>query len=146
MIADRSPGALFAQGVAEVSKYLGEREGAVPDNLTHSARMVAYLNTVFHGRHSQQEVGPRTSHEMKVLAQVMDALVRGEVPRLADLLMQRFKALELSVDEKSWAIASHLEVSSDSKGLATLEERQAAGKHAMLHKRLAELKLKASVG
>ena len=39
------------------------------------------------------------------------------------ILMQSFKALELSVKDKSWAIASQLEVTSRAVGLATEEER-----------------------
>ena len=74
----------------------------------------------------------------------LDAVSRGELPRAADLLMQRFKALELSADEKSWAVASHLELSDTGNGLASIEEREAASRHALLQRKLAEARQKAA--
>ena len=44
----------------------------------------------------------------------------------ADLLMQRFKALEPAVDQKNWTPAGHLEMELASDGLASLAEKEAA--------------------
>ena len=135
------------RGVEEITRFLGEREGApgeyAPDL---PARTVAYLNSIFHGRHSQTEVGPRTCKEMRTLALAIDALLRGELPQVGDLLMQRFKALEMAVGDKSWAVASQLEVAEDLPGLTTVEEKQAAARHALLQQKLADAKAKAAAG
>eukprot|EP00974_Lingulodinium_polyedra_P091426 8862596-Lingulodinium_polyedra.AAC.1 len=46
--------------------------------------MLAYLTTIFFGRHPPQEVGPRTAKEMRTLALVIDCLVKGELAQAAD--------------------------------------------------------------
>ena len=82
---------------------------------------------------------------MRTLALAIDALCRGELPQVGDLLMQRFKALEMSVQDKSWAVAANLEVCEDAVGLTTLEEKQAATRHTLLMQKLNEAKVKAGV-
>ena len=144
MIARKQPGTLFMQGIGEITKYLGEREGAADSGETGAARTLAYLNSIFHGKHPMQEVGPRTSRELKTLACAIDALLKGELPTVADILMQRFKALELSVSDKSWAVAAGLELIPDSQGLATEEETHLAARHVLLRQKLDSAKAKLS--
>ena len=96
--------------------------------------MLTYLMSVFHGAHSPERVGPRTSRELQTLAEALDALASGRLPRVGDVLMQRFKALEASVTEGGWSVARRLELLPEAGvGLASLAERQAAAKSERAH-------------
>ena len=64
-VARENPRALFGQGLAEISKFLGEL-GGEPQN---TPRMLACLNSIFHGRHSVKDVGIKTAGEMRTLPQ-----------------------------------------------------------------------------
>eukprot|EP00971_Amphidinium_carterae_P322658 6412826-Amphidinium_carterae.1 len=72
--------------------------------------MTTYLNSVFHGMHPPKEAGPRNTAELKMLANTIDELSNGNLPRVADLLMQRYKAVEAVATGQSWEEAKHLEV------------------------------------
>ena len=123
---------------------VGEREG--PPFQMQSFPLATWRtssvnnDSIFHGRHSGQEVGVRTAEETRTLAVAIDALIRGELPQVGELLAQRLKALETSVEDRSWAVANNLEVCDDGRGLASLEERQAAARHTLLHQKVAEAK------
>ena len=149
-LAAEQPGALMESGLTEISKLLGEREGGATSTSASEgaipARVLAYLTSVFHGRHPPSEVGLRTSKEMRTLARALDALAAGQLPQVGDLLMQRFKALETSVADKSWAVASGIEVVDETEGLATREERAEAAKTIMLKQKLEEAKQKLATG
>ena len=70
---------------------------------------------------------------MATLARALDALKVGSLPEVADLLMQRFKALEVSIFDGDWRMAKHLElILKDQVGLTTLDERRAAQKQQIL--------------
>ena len=100
------------------------------------ARTPSYLVSIFHGRHPPEQVGARTCREMRTLA------LEGRLPQVGDILTQRCKALEMSVAEKSWDLASHLEITDETGGLTTLPENQAVARQAYLFKRLADAKSK----
>ena len=53
---------------------------------------------------------------MRTLVLAVDAVTSGHLPLVADLLMQRFEALELAVDQKDWMLVGHLEVEAASDG------------------------------
>ena len=46
---------------------------------------------------------------MELLAQALDNLLRGELPELGDLLMQRFKALQVGITT-GWRLGEQLEL------------------------------------
>ena len=106
--------------------------------------MVAYLTTVFHGHYSAKEVGPRDSRELRTLAEALDSLASGNLPAVADMLMQRFKAVEQKVqDGGGWGTASQLELISDrAVGLTTLAEQTVAARQLLLRLKLDEAKQK----
>ena len=105
--------------------------------------MVTYLNTIFHASHPQDKVGVRTCREMRKIAEALDELRAGQLPRAADLLMQRFKALEASVQDGSWGMAQNLELIPRSQiGLTSLEEQREAAKQELLHLKLVEARKK----
>ncbi len=68
-------------------------------------------------------MGRRGERELRTLSLAIDFLVSGEVARAADLLMQRFKAVELAaVSEAGWQVAQHLELIPSSEVTATGED------------------------
>ena len=46
--------------------------------------------------------------------------------------MQRFKALELAVDQRDWTLACHLKLGAAADGLASLAEKEEAAHQAIL--------------
>ena len=148
MIAQLSPGSLFEQGIGEAAKYLGERAGAAIDDRGSKAaraQMVTYLVSVLHGRFPQAQVGPRSCRELRTLAEALDALGVGDLPRTGDILMQRFKSIETSITDQTWEVAAQQEVIPPAGlGLTTTSERHAASRAALLHKKLEDVKRKSS--
>ena len=109
--------------------------------------MVPYLHTIFHGRYTEKDCGPRDSSEMRLLAECIDALMGGELPQLGDLLMQRFKALQSHVINGDWAQANQLEVGTKMPiELTTLEEKTAASRQMLLEYKVEEMRKKAKGG
>ena len=76
---------------------------------------------------------------MRTIAESIDALMEGDVLRAGDLLVQRFKALETSVIDGTWARACHHElIPEEGVGLASGEERQAISRLELQRRKLAE--------
>ena len=101
-------------------------------------KVMNYLTSVFHGAHPQKEVGIRTTRELATLATALDDIAAGRLPQVADLLMQRFKAVEASVIDGDWTSARHLELLPRSGvGLTSMKE-----KHAAVRAELDEVKLR----
>ena len=68
----------------------------------------------------------RDVREMELIAKCLDFLTGGELPSLGNILMQRFKSLELRQLHRDLKTANHLEVHSTPSGLATPAEIRAA--------------------
>jgi hypothetical protein len=131
------PGALLESSLAEMRKYVSSREGATDQS--GNAKVLNYLQTVFCQRFPGDVVGLRTSREMRTLAEALDTLLEGNLPRLGDILIQRFKALESSVVDGGWALARHQElIPSADAGLASVAERSLAARLEMQRQRLIE--------
>ena len=64
----------------------------------------------------------RTVREMRTVGECLDALLRGELPRLGDILMQRLKALEQSTKDGHWEVAENLDRSERVEVLTPLSE------------------------
>jgi len=79
---------------------------------------------------------------MRSLAECLDSLAAGKHPRVGDVLMQQFKALEMSVRDRGWSLVNGLEVTNRGDGLVSDEERYAAVKCALLQKKLNEARTK----
>eukprot|EP00438_Fugacium_kawagutii_P004226 Skav215958 [mRNA] locus=scaffold226:1048162:1051189:+ [translate_table: standard] len=61
----------------------------------------AYLQQVYFVKHPVNTLGIRTAQEMRTVMLVVDYLARNMVPAALDVLLQRQKALELSVEQNS---------------------------------------------
>ena len=55
-------------------------------------------------------LGARNERELRTLAEGLDHLVAGCVAEASDILMQRFRAVELANQTGTWDLAQHLEV------------------------------------
>ena len=125
----------------EIENYLGARGRAGAGNLGDILRFVTYLTTVFHGMFPPEKVRPRTTREMRTLAEALDALGSGDLSRTADLLVQRFKSVEESVKRRNWDDAGFLElISRDQVGLTSPNERLAVQQGRLMEQRLVPTK------
>ena len=135
--AERTPGSLWSSAVSEIESYLGQRGVALPAEMKEPSKFVTYLTAVFHGMYPQEKIGPRSSRELRTIAEALDALGSGNLPKTADLLVQRFKAVEESVRKGNWDDSSFLElIQRDSVGLTSTQERLAAQRGRLLDMRL----------
>ena len=129
---------MFEEGLKEMSRFLGAREGAdAKDSSAMGNRVVSYLTTIFHAKNSPDKVGIRTSREMRTLAEALDALKAGQLPEVADLLIQRFKSLEVGASSGAWDVAQRLELIPEMDlGLASAQEVRAAQRASVFHDKI----------
>jgi hypothetical protein len=78
----------------------------------------------------------RMLREMRTLAAALDCLSKGEVLEAADILTQRFKALEVSHEDQAWDRATLAEVVPEQRGLITEEERYRMSQQAAFERKL----------
>ena len=69
-------------------------------------------------------LGPNTLRELKTLSEIMDQLAAGQFGRAADVATQRYKAIEMAMQDGDWKRASHLELLPDAKRLLTGRDEQ----------------------
>ena len=101
------------------------------------SNFVTYLTAILHGLYPQEKIGPRNSPELRTIAEALDSLGNGNVPKTADLLVQRFKAVEESVKKGSWEDSSFLElIQRDAVGLTSQQEKLVAQRGRLLDQRL----------
>ena len=125
-VAREVPGQLYELGLGEVIKFIGNRLGneAMEDE---APSIMTYLQAIFHGHLPQGQVGHRTSREMATIGACLDALAKGDLPHLGDVLMQRFKKLEVEAMEGDERAGETLELlPSRPVGLAGQQELEAA--------------------
>ena len=75
----------------------------------------------------KQQNSIRNERELRTLALAIDAMVRGQYHTAGDIIMQRYKAVELASIEGNWRIASHLELLPvEASSAVTTAEREVA--------------------
>ena len=120
LLAQAQPGALYDAAMKAIARVMGLREGA--DGTSLRPKVVGYLTAVIFGHHPMSGLRPAMVRELQTLATSLDLLEAGNLPELADVLMQRFKALELSLSDGSWQVASELELVGEARpALASLD-------------------------
>eukprot|EP00435_Cladocopium_sp_Y103_P059215 s681_g21.t1 len=88
---------------------------------------MAYLVQVLFNKYPPGEMPMRTMRELRTVAAVIDLIVMNDPLRAVDVLIQRFKALELSHEQQSWTQASQLElILSDQSSAVFRQEVKAA--------------------
>ena len=116
-------------GLEEVGKFIGTRLGETPDGdvAAQAPSIVTYLQAIFHGHVPQSTLGRRQTRELHTAGACLDALAKGDLPHWGDLLMQRFKKLELEALEGDEQAGETLELLPQRfVGLAGQQELEAA--------------------
>ena len=117
LIAEKHPGQLFNSTVARLNEFLGERGGATAkQSLT---QWVTYLQSVVMQQARQADLPPERVQELRTLAEVLNHFGSGNLASAADLLAQRFKAVEQrALGRRETAVGLEL-VDANRAGLAT---------------------------
>ena len=110
--AQEKPGQLYMDGLLMVRQYLGERGGGGADEVP---KLLTYLLVVVLPMLPEGKRDSGAVHELRSLATALDAIGVSEAndqlsdrsARAADILMQRFKAVERSLQE-GWGAARNL--------------------------------------
>ena len=134
-------------GLTQIKKYLSQRCGTQDEEGSQlAANVVQYITSVWNGARPTTEMGVRNAKEMRTVGECLDALLRGDLATVGDMLMQRLKAIERAHKDGNWQTAAHLELCGDlDVGLATQEELQEAVRGRLTTEKLAaDVKGKAS--
>ena len=108
-----------------------------------ATQWVTYLTSVYFGQHPPEKMDPRDERGLRTLMEALDALGRGDLPILADLLCQRAQIVQLHVAEGSWATGRYLELLPGRVGgLAPATEQRLAARDQVLRAKLGEVKRK----
>ena len=83
----------------------------------------------------------RNSRELRTLSVAMDHIITGEVAQAADVLVQRFKAVEAAHADGNWGASKHLELIADGTISAITDQEK---KHAARREK-EEVKLRATI-
>ena len=137
VVLEKHPGLLYQQALKEVKKFLGARGGALGS--TTSQQWVSYLTVVVAGR---QKVPAEKMQELRTLAESLNHLGTGN--RLADLLVQRFKSIELEAGGHK-DIAENVElVDLNQVGLTSRNEMLSARRLQLTKRKLTEAPMRSS--
>lgn len=105
------PGRLAARLLTKMQELLAREEGAM--NLTGRnqtpASATSYFLTVVTPTYKER-MNIRAARELRTIAKALDLVATGRHPEAADVLAQRYKALELQMADQTWARAQHLEL------------------------------------
>ena len=69
-------------------------------------------------------LGARKLRELETLSEIMDQLAAGQFGRAADVATQRYKAIEMAMQDGVWKRTSHLELLPDAQRLLTGRDEQ----------------------
>ena len=79
-----------------------------------------------------------TERELRTLAESMDLLLSGKVAEAGDVMMQRFRALEVAAADGTWEMAKFMELIPESTvSCVPVSMRQEAVKRQVLHQKVA---------
>ena len=110
-VASSTPGLLLEDALTEVRRFLVARGGADKAAVDRLMPLfTTYFRSVWQGAHPPSEVGARTNNEMELICSVLDDLISGDLESLGDVLVQRLRALQVSVTQ-GWEVAEQLELS-----------------------------------
>ncbi|CAK0881107.1 unnamed protein product, partial [Prorocentrum cordatum] len=113
VVAARFPGVLAQQALRRME---GHMRGVAAEDLLGGGLLNnvirAYLVTSFFGARPAGEaaVGLRNPRELKTIAAIIEAILQGRILTALDIAVQRFKAIELSIEEGNWTNARWLEL------------------------------------
>ena len=137
--AHRSPGKLLGETLEKMGTYLSTVQGAGSGDGLHPIVM-SYLTAVLTPSVGS-ELSIRNSRELRTLAMALDFLIQGDVPQACDVLVQRFKAVEITQADGSWAHARHMELIPEARVTSTSQAERAS----ILQQEKDELKMRANL-
>ena len=126
--------------IEEIERVLSTRGGATAAGAAApEARFLSYLVQVVHAHHPPAKLG-EMGREMRTLAEIMDAILLGDLPRAADLCVQRFKGCEARAQGTSSALAAQYElIPNRAFGLAGSAEQMYVGQLELQRAKLSEI-------
>ena len=119
-LAGRQPGRLYQSSLLDLRAALGTRPGAGGDP---AAQWVTYLNSIMM---SKFKIDPAMYQELLTLATGLNSLGAGEVDKVGNLLVQRWKALEAKLSGQSAAVPALELVDADGLGVLGRDELRLA--------------------
>lgn len=136
--AQKHPGKLLRSGLEQMGRYMASRVG---DGFGGGAgwcdqKMTAYLSQVLFTQYPPHAMGVRNSRELLTLAEAIDQLMAENFASVGDILMQRFKATESSLED-GWMVARHQElIRPEHASLTSPQEKAFAARAALQQHRL----------
>ena len=122
----RAPGRLLQDCIGKMKEYLRGRVGEVEGGRELMSVFTPYLNSILIPSLASTPT-LRNSRELSTLAATLDLLVCGRSAEAADVLTQRFRALETATQEGNWQLARHQEIISEGRVSSTrAKDREAA--------------------
>ena len=147
-LAKKKPGRLTESALKEMTRYLaGQNETGLEGEEWQGQRVLAYLNQIVFSNHPPSKIGVRAHRELITLGTCLDHLLTGQRLQCLDVLMQRLKAVEMSIQDGNWNLARHFELIPPSAAQLSQEaERSLAHKAELRRLKLTEAAAKMSKG
>ena len=113
-LATKRPGELLRTGLVAMQRFIGNGGAPLSEaetgELSEIRRLVTtYLTTALQPSSGSAITLPR-ERELRTLAEALDLLLQGDLSKVGDVLMQRFRAVELAAQDGRWDLAQHLEL------------------------------------
>jgi len=139
-LATKAPGKLLLMGLRAMVSFC-DPQAMASSGSQKPLNMVAvkYVLTCLQAS-KKVKMEPELEREVRTLAESIDLLVSGNLAGLGELLMQRFKALELRINHGDTALSKHIELLPESEySTMTLMEKEMAAEMERRHLKLAKL-------
>ena len=122
ILALQRPGELCAAGLEKVKTKLVTIHGQQAVDSERRRLMVFYHEIFFKASLKGVTLSEEQDREMHTVAQALDSLVEGDLARVGDILMGRYKSLEKHARTGTWEIAAELEALPQIEHSLTSEE------------------------
>ena len=137
LLAERYPGCLAAQTLSQMRTVLLTEIGS-----SDSPGLLKDVAVAYFKQELQRRTNGPSQRELLTLSCAVDALVKGQPSKCLDLLLQRFKSIESTLNGHHWTVSQRMELAPlGGQSLATSPELEGARKSASTE---AKLKYEAS--
>ena len=101
--------------LAKMKEFLSVRVAGDSAEQQFPPIVKAYLTSILQPA-AGDKLGQRSGQELANLAEALDALIQGDVPRALDVLTMRFQAVETAASSgNKWEVARHLQLAGDTR-------------------------------
>ena len=138
-LARKQPGKLLRSGLKKMHLHCNPLiAGLAGGDTDLPPTAIAYMNNIVTAARGQS-LGKRDSRELRTLATALDLLASGRVECVGDLLMQRFKSVELTSKDGTFDVGQAYELlPRDDVSATTATEQHMANKSAMFSRKVDE--------